>query len=178
MSAPSHARPWTLRRLGMISAPARSARAWVMTLAVAPVSTRASISGQLRCSRIGLSNLPLPLSPQILTFLMMSPMYASSITRVKLRSTAAARQLDACPAVARQLDACPAAAGSLDACPRASSSYTHAVPRLRLVAVKLPEKQLALLDAEVRRRRREGTEVAISRSRVLRDAVARLVGPH
>jgi Arc/MetJ-type ribon-helix-helix transcriptional regulator len=51
--------------------------------------------------------------------------------------------------------------------------------RLRLVAVKLTEKQLARLDAEVRRRRRETAEVAASRSSVLRDALVRLVeGPH
>jgi len=47
--------------------------------------------------------------------------------------------------------------------------------RLKLVAVKMTAKQIARLDAEVRRRRAETAEVAASRSSVLRDALLRLV---
>jgi hypothetical protein len=41
--------------------------------------------------------------------------------------------------------------------------------------VKLTKHQLALLDAEVKRRRAQTAEVAASRSSVLRDALLRLV---
>ena len=53
--------------------------------------------------------------------------------------------------------------------------YTSSMARLRLVAVKLTAKQLATLDAEARRRRTKTSEVAASRSSVLRDALVRLV---
>jgi uncharacterized small protein (DUF1192 family) len=47
--------------------------------------------------------------------------------------------------------------------------------RLKLVAVKMTTRQIALLDAEVRRRRAKTAEVSASRSSVLRDALLRLV---
>jgi uncharacterized small protein (DUF1192 family) len=51
----------------------------------------------------------------------------------------------------------------------------RSIMTLRLVGVKLTRHQLALLDAEVKRRRAQTAEVAASRSSVLRDALLRLV---